>query len=61
MYEKETQTHLFFFAPVSKHFIEENIVVSSTSVLPSFGNCLSLHFDMHGYPKHTLEIAQVHS
>lgn len=36
---------LSFIAPVSKDFFEKTITVVLASVLPSFGHCLSLHFD----------------
>lgn len=36
-----------------KTFFEKTIMVVLASVLPSFSNCLSLHFDMHSYPTYT--------
>lgn len=55
VYEEGSQNLVIFFlfAPVSQHFFEKTMMVVLASVLPSFSNCFSLHFDMHGYPTHT--------
>lgn len=51
--DHRTSFSFSFIAPVSKDFFEKTITVVLASVLPSFGHCLSLHFDVHGYPTHT--------
>lgn len=59
VYGEEIQSFPIFSGSVSKYFLEVDImVVSSTFILPSCGNCLSFHFDIYSYPKHPLEMGK---
>ena len=51
--DHRTSLSFSFIAPVSEDLFEKTITAVLASVLPSFGHCLSLHSDVHGYPTHT--------